>query len=371
MVKTSPGAAFDTHLAGNTTSLAVLILLTRIDNTVVGLTTHNADLIFNDGDGSVTYKSFPGASQTAVETTYAPEVDNLDINTFFDVAGIEEADILNGLWDAASVKIFLVNHADLTMGAWKIRRGRLGDLSIGDDLVAGIQGMFRAFITEMVELTSPTCRAEFGDGDQTNPRCKIDIVGTVWSAALVVATRLPFDAGGLPGSEETIIRPTTFNDRWFEPTTGGTTAGSEPSWNLTLGGSTVDNTVTFKAIRARRITGITISSVTNHMEFVIAGYTGDAPDAFLSGGFALFTSGLNNLVKIGVSSWVLSTKTVKIFQPLTQVLAVSDTLVLISGCDRIRTTCVNAYDNILNFRGEPDLPGDDSIFRIPPPAPAG
>ncbi len=370
MVKISPGAAYDTHLGGTTISQAILILLTRTDATVLGLTTHNEDLIFNDGDGSVTYVSFPGASRTAVETTYSPAVDNLDISTFFAVAGIEEADILNGLWDAADVKIYLVNHQDLTMGAWKIRRGRFGTLTLGDDLVAELQGMFRSFITEMVELTGPTCRAEFGDGPALNPRCKIDIVSTLWSASLAVLTRLPFDAGGLPGSEELIVRPTSFNDRWFEATTGGTTGGGEPSWDTTLGNSTTDNDITFKAIRARRI-NVAVDSVTNHMEFVVKSYSGDAPDAFLSGGFALFTSGNNNLVKIGVSSWVLSTLTVKLFQPLTQVLAVDDTLTLVSGCDRIRTTCVNTYDNILNFRGEPDLPGDDHIFRIPPPPPSG
>jgi uncharacterized phage protein (TIGR02218 family) len=35
------------------------------------------------------------------------------------------------------------------------------------------------------------------------------------------------------------------------------------------------------------------------------------------------------------------------------------------GCDKRRETCFNKFDNILNFRGEPDMPGVDHMLAYP------
>jgi uncharacterized phage protein (TIGR02218 family) len=35
------------------------------------------------------------------------------------------------------------------------------------------------------------------------------------------------------------------------------------------------------------------------------------------------------------------------------------------GCDKRFTTCVNRFDNAINFRGEPHLPGNDLLTRYP------
>jgi uncharacterized phage protein (TIGR02218 family) len=35
------------------------------------------------------------------------------------------------------------------------------------------------------------------------------------------------------------------------------------------------------------------------------------------------------------------------------------------GCDGRRTTCAERFGNILNFRGEPDLPGSEILMRFP------
>lgn len=50
------------------------------------------------------------------------------------------------------------------------------------------------------------------------------------------------------------------------------------------------------------------------------------------------------------------------FQPMP---APGDRLALVAGCDRRASTCRNRFDNILNFRGFPHVPGDDWLRRPP------
>jgi len=44
-------------------------------------------------------------------------------------------------------------------------------------------------------------------------------------------------------------------------------------------------------------------------------------------------------------------------------MAVADTFVIRAGCDKRRETCRDRFANILNFRGFPDIPGQDAVFR--------
>jgi uncharacterized phage protein (TIGR02218 family) len=45
-------------------------------------------------------------------------------------------------------------------------------------------------------------------------------------------------------------------------------------------------------------------------------------------------------------------------------VAAGDTVTVVAGCDRRRITCVGRFANIANFRGAPDLPGQDSILVV-------
>ncbi len=48
------------------------------------------------------------------------------------------------------------------------------------------------------------------------------------------------------------------------------------------------------------------------------------------------------------------------FQP-----AVGDTITALPGCDGNLSTCINVFDNVLNFRGEPYIPGNDYQASYP------
>jgi len=72
--------------------------------------------------------------------------------------------------------------SDLTAGTRPLRRGRIGEVTLGRSVFeAELRGLAQAFTQQLCELTSPTCRAALGDA-----RCGVDLVpltvtGTVTS----------------------------------------------------------------------------------------------------------------------------------------------------------------------------------------------
>ena len=54
---------------------------------------------------------------------------------------------------------------------------------------------------------------------------------------------------------------------------------------------------------------------------------------------------------------------VQLLAPLGITPAAGDRVRLREGCDRTFSTCVSRFDNALNFRGEPFVPGTDTVIR--------
>lgn len=50
--------------------------------------------------------------------------------------------------------------------------------------------------------------------------------------------------------------------------------------------------------------------------------------------------------------------------PMEGTVAPGDTFTVVAGCDKSKATCIAKFDNVLNFRGFPDLPGIDQVLRI-------
>lgn len=62
-------------------------------------------------------------------------------------------------------------------------------------------------------------------------------------------------------------------------------------------------------------------------------------------------------------------RVVELWQPLRAEVQAGDALRLEVGCDKRMQTCVEKFDNLLNFQGFPDIPGDD--WSITDPTRAG
>jgi uncharacterized phage protein (TIGR02218 family) len=80
-------------------------------------------------------------------------------------------------------------------------------------------------------------------------------------------------------------------------------------------------------------------------------------------GKATFTTGAN----AGAVNEVLlhDGQTIRLFVPMPRPIVVGDQIVLVAGCDKTPETCNAKFANILNFRGEPHIPGNDKVFSYP------
>ena len=84
---------------------------------------------------------------------------------------------------------------------------------------------------------------------------------------------------------------------------------------------------------------------------------------FVTFGKATFTTGAN----AGAINEVLlhDGQTIRLFVPMPRPIVVGDQIVLVAGCDKTPETCNAKFANILNFRGEPHIPGNDKVFSYP------
>lgn len=75
-----------------------------------------------------------------------------------------------------------------------------------------------------------------------------------------------------------------------------------------------------------------------------------------------FTSGANNGLSMEVKEFSSGGKIVLVL-PMPYNIIISDSYSMTQGCDKTLTTCVNQYNNVINFRGEPHVPGLDSMLE--------
>lgn len=191
--------AMKNYLATDAPTLVTCWQITTRDGSVVRSTDFSQPVVF---DGN-TYLARHGAQRTAIEFTSDLKDENLQASGFVDIAA-PRSELAAGRFDGATIKIFQINPYDPSMGKIDLMAGRLGEIRIEDNVfTTSISSRLAEFKLSQVEVTSPECRAKFGDS-----RCGINVAshtvtGTVTavnSGALSVSTGLTtgFDlAGGL------------------------------------------------------------------------------------------------------------------------------------------------------------------------------
>jgi uncharacterized phage protein (TIGR02218 family) len=269
------------HLEGRTTSYVMCWKITsRAPGTVVGFTEHIEDIVF---DG-ITYSARSGFSPSALRNTNDLAVDNFDVTFLLEFDGTAEAELIGGYYDYAQVDVFLINYADLTQGKVQLARGTLGEVTIGrGQAKAEIRGLAQELQQDVLELTSPTCRADLGDA-----RCGVNLAA------------------------------------------------------FTVSG--------------------TISSVTSNKLFSDSSRS-EANDYF-NGGLLTWTSGDNAQLKMEVKNYTSSSKQFELHQAMPYPIQIGDTYTVYRGCDKSLSACKNIFNNVINFRGEPYLPGVDQVMQF-------
>jgi uncharacterized phage protein (TIGR02218 family) len=275
-------AALEVHLASEVTTLATCWKLKRRDNTVMGFTNLDRDIVYE----SVTYKAASGFTPSAVESRSSLAVDNLDIEGMINASAITEADILAGKYDFAEIEIFQLNYQDLSQGIIQHRCGWLGEVSLhGQQFVAEVRGLTQILAQTIGDLYAPSCRATFGDS-----RCKVSLA-------------------------------------------------------------------------AHTVTGSITGAVSNQ-QFSDSSRT-EASGIFTFG-LITFTSGDNIGLSMEVKEYLYSAATggkIMLALPMPYSISAGNNYSLSKGCDKTSKTCHERYNNIVNFRGEPHVPGLDRMLE--------
>ncbi len=86
-------------------------------------------------------------------------------------------------------------------------------------------------------------------------------------------------------------------------------------------------------------------------------------DGYWTGGLIAWTSGANAGRKMEVRSFAAGA--FDLFLPMPSAIAVGDEYAVQPGCDKAFATCRSRYNNAVNFRGEPHVPGTDAVLSYP------
>lgn len=102
-----------------------------------------------------------------------------------------------------------------------------------------------------------------------------------------------------------------------------------------------------------------VTAVASQQIFTAAALTQSA--GYFDGGHVTFTSGDNDALQMEVKRFSQTEVTLMLPMPFT--VGVFDTFTIIAGCDKTFSDCIDTFDNAVNFRGEPHIPGIDKMLE--------
>jgi uncharacterized phage protein (TIGR02218 family) len=353
------------HLASpaNTICYLLKIMPKRPGVATFGLTTLDADRTYDDGTGALAYRAKRGYTSFDLDTRADLSVDSSEAEGLlaeYPADGVTAEGIARGDYDGARFVQYLVNYEDLTMGHVILNAGQVGQVTMIDDLTCKLELRSLTQILKqnsIIELTSITCRAQFGDA-----RCKMPLI---WYGSAV-------DTVG------------TETDRVFTADAGVGFVEAVSNVSLGVGDAT---TVAFQlkdfrgvavttgyVITEVRVGGIATTAYTDNgaglLTFTAApataasvawdgGITLAAPaDNYFMPGVVQWQTGANAGRENEIEEYVAATRQVTLVIPTYQTIAPGDTFIIRRDCDKSKAMCI-AYGNLLNMRAEPELPRAD------------
>jgi uncharacterized phage protein (TIGR02218 family) len=82
---------------------------------------------------------------------------------------------------------------------------------------------------------------------------------------------------------------------------------------------------------------------------------------YFARGLITFTSGANTGISMEIRDY--SAGRFGLFLPMPYAIMVGDAYTAIAGCDKNFETCISKFNNAVNFRGEPHVPGTDVLLE--------
>jgi uncharacterized phage protein (TIGR02218 family) len=120
---------------------------------------------------------------------------------------------------------------------------------------------------------------------------------------------------------------------------------------------------------AMRGTGV-VTAARSPRALVAAGLAAYAPRWFEAGRL-VWTGGANAgaVVAVRAHARTATTAALDLWEPMPEPISPGDAFTVTAGCDKALATCRDKFANVLNFRGFPDLPGND--YALGAVAPGG
>jgi uncharacterized phage protein (TIGR02218 family) len=109
-----------------------------------------------------------------------------------------------------------------------------------------------------------------------------------------------------------------------------------------------------------------VVSATDARRFTVSGLDSFA-DGWFANGKLTWTSGANNGRAMEVKRHAVTATgvSIELWQSMSEAVAAGDSFVITAGCDKQFATCKAKFDNAINFRGFPTMPGNDAVLSYP------
>ena len=107
----------------------------------------------------------------------------------------------------------------------------------------------------------------------------------------------------------------------------------------------------------------TVSSSASQLQFIDTARTENT--GIFAHGTVTFTSGANQSLSVEVKEYIYSGSSgeISLVLPMPYAIAARDHYILTKGCDKTLATCFARFNNVVNFRGEPHVPGLDRMLE--------
>lgn len=170
--------------AADATTLCHCWRLTRRDGTVLGFTDHDCDLAF----AGAIFRAATGLDAAQAESAAGFAVAGGEVHGALDDAALSDAELEAGVYDGASVEIWLVDWSDVS------RRVLMDMATVGEvrrtefSFVAELRSLAHRFDEERGRQFQRNCSADLGDA-----RCTVDVSSPLYSTGATIGA---IEAGG-------------------------------------------------------------------------------------------------------------------------------------------------------------------------------